>query len=65
MLFRSKHMKSPKGTGFQTKRVATNPPLKPAPPSAAQAKDKSPTKKGSSTLAEESTPLEDNPLNDF
>ena len=47
----AKHMKSPKGTGFQTKRVATKPPLKPAPPSAAQAKDKSPTKKGSSIPA--------------
>ena len=45
------HMKSPKGTGFQTKRVATKPPLKPAPPSAAQAQGKSPVKKGSSTPA--------------
>ena len=61
----AKHMKGPKGTGFQTKRVATKPPLKPAPASTTQTKDKSPVKKNSPTPAEKSTPLEDHPLNDF
>ena len=60
----AKHMKSPRGTGFQTKRVVTKPPVKPAPASAVQTKDKSPVNKDSPILAEKSTPLEDNPLND-
>ena len=61
----TKHMKSPRGTGFQTKRVATKPPVKPAPASTVQTKDKSPAKKDFPIPAEKSTPLEDNPLNDF
>ena len=61
----AKHMKSPKGTGFQTKRVATKPPVKPAHVSTAEVKDKSPAKKNSSTVAEKSTPEKDHPLDDF
>ena len=60
----SKHMKSPRGTGFQTKRVATKPPVKPAHVSTAEVKDKSPAKKNSSTVAEKSTPGKDHPLDD-
>ena len=58
-------MRSPRRTGFQTKKVATKPPMKPAPASNAQAKDKSPAKKDSPVPAEKSTPLKDHPLNDF
>ena len=61
----AKHMRNPKGTGFQTKRLATKPPLKPASPSAAQTKDKSPVKKNSPTPAEKSAPPKDHPLDDF
>ena len=61
----AQHMKSPRGAGFQTKKVATKPPVKPARASAAQAKDKSPAKKDSPVPAEKSAPLKDHPLNDF
>ena len=42
----AKHMRSPRRTGFQTKKVATKPPVKPASATADQAKDKSPAKQG-------------------
>ena len=58
-------MNSPRGTGFQTKKVATMPPVKPARASTAQAKDKSPVKKDSPVPAEKSTPEKDHPLDDF
>ena len=61
----AKHIKSPRGTGFQTKKVATKSLVKSARASTAQVKDKSPAKKDSSTLAEKSTPEEDHPLDDF
>ena len=61
----AKHMKRPRGTGFQTKKVATKTPVRPASASAAQAKDKSSAKKDSSVLAEKSTPEKDHPLDEF
>ena len=41
----TKHMMKPKGTGFQTKKVATKSPAKSTSTSTAQAKDKSPDRK--------------------
>ena len=61
----SKHMKSPRGTGFQMKKVATKPLVKPTPASIAQAKDKSLVKKDSSVPAKKSTPEIAHPLDDF
>ena len=61
----AKHMRSPRGTGFQTKKVATKTPVKPTRASTTQAKDKSSAKKDSSTIAEKSTPEKDHPLDDF
>ena len=58
-------MKSPRGTGFQTKKVATKPPVKPTYATAARSKDKSPAKKDSPVLAEKSTPDKDHPLDDY
>ena len=58
-------MKSPKGTGFHMKKVATKPHVKPARASTAQAKDKSPAKRDSPVPAEKSTPDKDHPLDDF
>ena len=61
----AKHMRSPRGTGFQIKKVATRPPVKPASATADQAKDKSPAKQGSSAPAEKSTPEGSHPLDDY
>ena len=61
----AKHMRSPIVTGFQTKKVATKFPMKSASTSTTQTKDKSPTKKDSSTAAEKSTSEKDHPLDDF
>ena len=59
----AKHMRSPRGTGFQTKKVATKTPVKPASASIAQTKDKSPAK-DSSAPAKKSTPAKDISLDD-
>ena len=61
----AKYMRNPRGTGFQTKKVATKTPVKPTRASTSLAKDKSPAKKDSSTVAEKSTPEKDHPLDDF
>ena len=61
----TKHMRSPRRTGFQTKKVATKPPVKPASATAAPAKDKSPAKKDSPILARKSTLEKDHPLDDY
>ena len=58
-------MRSPRRTGFQTKKVATKPPVKPASATADEAKDKSPAKQGSSAPSEKSTPEESHPLDDY
>ena len=59
-------MRNPRGTGFQTKKVATKSPAKStSTSSAAQAKDKSPVKKDSSTAAEKSTCEKGHPLDDY
>ena len=60
----AKHMRSPRGTGFQTKKVSTKPSTKSASTAAAQVKDKSPAKQDSSAPAEKSTPAKDNSLDD-
>ena len=60
----TKHMRNPRGTGFQTKTVATRSPAKSTSTSAAQAKDKSPAK-DSSAPAKKSTPAESHPLDDY
>ena len=57
-------MRNPRGTGFQTKKVATKSPAKSASTVAAQVKDKSPAK-DSSAPAKKSTPAKDNSLDDF
>ena len=59
----TKHMRNPRGTGFQTKKVATKSPAKSTSTSAAQAKDKSPAK-DSSAPAKKSSPVKDNSLDD-
>ena len=61
----TKHMRNPRGTGFQTKKVATKSPAKSTSTAAAQVKDKSPAKQGSSAPAEKSTPEESHPLDDY
>ena len=57
-------MRNPRGTGFQTKKVDTKSPAKSTSTSAAQAKEKSPAK-DSSSIAKESIPEKDHPLDDF
>ena len=59
----TKHMRNPRGTGFQTKKVATKSPAKSTSTSAAQAKDKSPAK-DSSAPDKNSAPVKDNSLDD-
>ena len=61
----AKYMRNPRGTGFQTKKVATKPPVKPASATTAPAKDKSPAKKDSPVLAQKSTSEKDHPLDDY
>ena len=61
----AKHMKSPRRTGFQTKKVATRPPVKPTRSSTTQEKDKSPVKKDSPASAKKSTPEKNHSLDDF
>ena len=61
----AKHTRSPRSTGFQTKKVSTKTPVRPASTSAAQVKDKSPAKQDSSAPAEKSTHAKDDSLDDF
>ena len=60
----SKHMRSPRGTGLQTNKLATKSPAKSTSTSAAQAKDKSPAK-DSAAPVKDSTPVKDNSLDGF
>ena len=59
----TKHMRNPRGTGFQTKKVATKSPAKSTSTSAAQPKDKSPAK-DSTAPVKNSAPVKDNSLDD-
>ena len=60
----SKHMRNPRGTGLQTKKLATKSPAKSTSTSAAQAKDKSPAK-DSTAPVKDSAPVKGDSLDDF
>ena len=60
----TKHLRNPRGTGFQMKKVATKSPAKSTSTSTAQAKDKSPAK-DSSAPAKKSSTTKDNSLDDY
>ena len=60
----SKHMRNPRGTGLQTKKLATKSPAKSTSTSAAQAKNKSPAK-DSTAPVKDSAPVKDTSLDDF